>query len=1089
MPTDLLIAPVGAGKTERALDELIKIKSQPDGAFLPIWVLLPGKRQEDAFRQRLIERQSRVYFNVTFFSFYTLYAYLLDIAGIPQREVEETARLRLLRFILTGMKSRDELTIYQAIAEKPGFARTVADFIAELKQNVVQPDDFELAAQTGSDKDRDLARIYTAYQDLLRERDLVDKEGEGWLALAEIEKQPTIASDVALLIVDGFDQFNLLQAQLLALLASRAKQTLITMPAVPGREATVGRRFIEAINRLQTAYQKFNQTIHLQPISTSKATRHDALTYITEWGFRVDAKPRPSDGKLAFIEAPDSAHEAGAVMRRVKRLLLESSPPDEILIAVRDWERYGEHLATHARIYGIPVALHYGEKLTSNPAIVALLNLLKLSSQDFRRRDLLDTLRSPYFHIPELTSEQIDQLEQVSQSQVVLGGRELWLEAIAAASRASLDEDDDANPLLTSEQSADLSTRLKHFFNALKPPSENRLYDTIAWVENLIGADEQVEADEQIIDAPYTLNMLSQLRGTIDDAAIISRDLLALRTFKNVLRQLYAAQNLFAALGLSQTEDITWTEFLADLEMTLEAAAVNQGANRSGRVLITTVSDARGLPHKHVFIPGLSEGLFPALTSEDPLYLDSERLALTARGIPLETQAERAADEGLFYELISLPRESLTLSRPTLQNGAFWPESHLWRTVRVLFSDADTLIERDRIRLGAVVKAEDAASSSEAILAVAQALNAPELTAHDLSLYNWLVSQRQADWERIHNARQIELNRMTNPQATIYSGRLSASPLLSWVADELGERRTWSASQFNDYGQCGFRFFAKRLLKLEKVEEPETGMDAAQLGTLNHAILEKTYRQLGENGASITPEFLDQALQTLHEVAEAELTAAPNRYAFRASALWQQEKRALLRRLEALVKLDFSADSPVTKKFGDEPRQPYRLEMPFREASNMVQIPISPEVGHVRVTGYIDRIDRQGDRAIFIDYKTGSKTIPTKEMQQGRNFQMMLYLLVGQIVLAEDPEAPHPAGGLFWHLRNGNPSGAIRLDNIDDENAIEQARDHLSQHIQRGREGDFRAHPNKTGNGPCSHYCEFSQFCRVSIMRRPRREE
>ena len=40
------------------------------------------------------------------------------------------------------------------------------------------------------------------------------------------------------------------------------------------------------------------------------------------------------------------------------------------------------------------------------------------------------------------------------------------------------------------------------------------------------------------------------------------------------------------------------------------------------------------------------------------------------------------------------------------------------------------------------------------------------------------------------------------------------------------------------WGLCGFRFFSRRLLHLEPYEEPESGLDALQLGSLNHKILE-----------------------------------------------------------------------------------------------------------------------------------------------------------------------------------------------------------------------------------------------------------
>jgi ATP-dependent helicase/DNAse subunit B len=155
MPTELLLAPVGAGKTEYALKQLHKvIETQP---LAPVWVLLPGRRQEDALRQRLVEstQERRIYFNLTFFSFYTLYARLLDMVGQPQRELDETARLRLIRGLLTELQQQKQLTVFHKIADKPGFAKVIANFIYELKQNLVFPDQFEEVAMLGTDKDRD----------------------------------------------------------------------------------------------------------------------------------------------------------------------------------------------------------------------------------------------------------------------------------------------------------------------------------------------------------------------------------------------------------------------------------------------------------------------------------------------------------------------------------------------------------------------------------------------------------------------------------------------------------------------------------------------------------------------------------------------------------------------------------------------------------------------------------------------------------------------------------------------------------------------------------------------------------------------
>jgi superfamily I DNA/RNA helicase len=62
----------------------------------------------------------------------------------------------------------------------------------------------------------------------------------------------------------------------------------------------------------------------------------------------------------------------------------------------------------------------------------------------------------------------------------------------------------------------------------------------------------------------------------------------------------------------------SWDYLYADLQESLQVwRSVQDGANRSGRILVTTATNARGLPHDYVYIVGMSEGIFPALRKED----------------------------------------------------------------------------------------------------------------------------------------------------------------------------------------------------------------------------------------------------------------------------------------------------------------------------------------------------------------------------------------------------------------------------------------------------------------------------------------
>ncbi len=1052
----LLLARVGTGKTDEAQRRLDELKQREPLA--KSWVLLSTDRQIVDFRRRFMPN-GRVFFNVEYFNFYSLYRRLLAITGKPQRCLDDTARYGLIRAMLAEFY-RERVGIFKGIAQTPGFVAIIAAFIYELKQNLIEPEDFLKRAQTP--KEAELAAIYLRYQNLLRDHDLVDREGEGWLALAELECAPDLVRDVDLLIVDGYDQFNRLQSSLLAVLGQQVREGLITLTTVPERETTVGQRFQEAQDQLVAEFAAHGVPLELDPYSAPEDDRHPTLNHLMDHFLRVPPAIGVAAGAVTLLEAPDPAREIGMVLRRVKRLLLDGCPPDDILIALRDWPLYGGQVAAQGAVYDLPLALHYGVPLAQNPAVVALLDLLSLHVGDFRRRDLLDTLRSPYFEIPGIDA---DLLEWISIQQRITGGRSAWLAGIEAARVAqSVHEDDPPSEAIDPDRLSWLWINLKTCFDAITPPERGTIEVYVSWLEGLIGQDDpDPDAEAEPAEAAaYSLKLPQRIRADTD-AAIVARDLAAMQTLKLALRGLLSAQELAGTLGYTAEAD--WKTFFRDLKTTVDHATVGRGSGRDGRVLVTTIADARGLPHRHIFIPGLSEGIFPQPTPEDPLLLDTERQRLRANGIHLPTQAERAADDGLFYSVIGQARELLVLSRPHSKNGEIWAASHLWRAVEAIFTDVGV----EHFRLGDVPS--DPATLPEAALAVADDLSKGRVNRA-------LLDRLDADaWARIERGRAVEISRMSRRPHNHFSGRLSDADLIAQVAEQIfAPGKEWSASQLNDYGLCGFRYFAARVLNLAVLEEPEDAMDSRQLGTLYHAILEQTYRELG---GVVTPDRVDEALAVLDRVAGEQMAVAPEQLGFRPSVQWDQEQAVLRRRLEKLIRDDFSPKSTIDKQFPGE-RQLYQQEMRFgRQSGRPVAIDLGGETIFVR--GSIDRMDRQGDRVIVVDYKTGSTPIKSTEISDGRNFQMMIYLLAAQALLENEPNPPREvAGGLFWRI-GGESLGTLKSE---DQETIDAGKDHIRRYLERARAGDFAAHATKLDGGRCAHYCDFHQFCRVSITER-----
>ncbi len=1092
MPTTVHLAPVGAGKTEFALNRLLQFVHDRQNPFLKSWVLLATRRQEVTFRQRLVEMQANhdVYFNVEFFNFYTLNARLLNIAGKPPRKIQSSARISILRTIITDMMNQGELIFFHKIADTPGFIAVLADLIDELKQNSVRPESFDLGAKTA--KDIEIAKIYHRYQDTLIDNNLVDLEGEGWLALATLEDEPDIVQDVDLLLVDGYDQFTPVQAQLLAELSHTIDHVDITLTTIPNEGDNYAQRFKRALDRIETSHQNAGVNFTLDYLKREGIERHKDLDQLGQLIFQGPAD-NPTTDAIKLIEMPTPVEEVMAVLRTVKHQLVHDHiRPEDILIALRDWTRYEAFFESYQALYNLPLLLHHHPAYDRTPVISVIIDLLELAP-DFRRRDVLDVLRSPYI-ASGLSDEQIELLDKITrEKQLVRGTIQDWLDVIEFSSVIQFDEEgEESELLLTPQEASELSINIEAFFDGITPPEYTDIESYVNWLERLIGRDPNQDPDnlddidEWYNSAEFSLNIAQRIyTDSTSTEAIIRRDISALNGMKNILRDLMTT-DLFLRATLNHDFPINWETIWADLKLSLQNTVdVPGNPSRSGRVLVTTASDARGLPHKHVYILGMAEGVFPAEVSEDPLYLDTERKRLQDDGILLETQAERIDDQGLFYELISLPHETLTLSRPTVQDGKVWIESHLWRAVKTVYTD----IQIESMQVGQIVDPQQSASQDELLLAVANQLNQNDAgepaVEYALRAQNWLKHNQllKDKWVQILQGRMVDSERLSSEPYNQYSGYLLHPDLQDEVADLLGADRIWSASQLKDYGLCGFRYYAKRLLKLEEISEPEEGYDILQLGLINHKILELTYGEIRDDKLAITAENCDEALDILHDHAQEVFDSAPREFKFRASAVWEQEKSVILKRLEALIKLDFSDDSPLNK-FGDD-RKVYQLE---KRISN-VELMLDDDLEPLKIRGFVDRIDRvDGNKLVVVDYKTGTTEIKTSEMAEGRNFQMMTYILALMDIMEKSSRNLEVAGGMFWHLRNLKASGTFDVDNTDDMQAIEDACQHIAQNLRDGRAGKFSVHANHLEEGKCSRYCEYSHLCRMSLTNRYKTE-
>jgi len=382
LSVSLLVAPAAHGKTQYALARLRAARAEDPLA--PIAVVLPNQIQLLAFRRRLAAQGGAL--GVSLFTFFKLYAELLARAGQPLAELDDPAQVRLLRGVVRDLAARGALRHFASLRDKPGFAAALREAIEELKRARIPSEDFAPAVRGLSPHLEELAEIYSGYQRWLRENNWADPEGLGWLAALALKQSPDLGRELRLLVVDGFDEFNPTQLTVLAHLAGRARETLITLTGDPARgmgmplprQRLTHRRFHRAERQLLNVLGDAAQW-HKDAIARPGLPLNDELRALEQNLFENTPPLAHPPTYVTFLEAQTRTAEARAALRWIKqRLVADGMAFDEVAVLARSLDPYRAFLEETAREFGLPLRVVGGAPLAESPVVSALLNLLAL---------------------------------------------------------------------------------------------------------------------------------------------------------------------------------------------------------------------------------------------------------------------------------------------------------------------------------------------------------------------------------------------------------------------------------------------------------------------------------------------------------------------------------------------------------------------------------------------------------------------------------------------------------------------------------------------------------------------------------------
>ena len=887
------------------------------------------------------------------------------------------------------------------------------DVITALKGSGIYHDvlveELEHSAPREQARLADVASIYAAYERELLALEAEDLEGI-YRALSLVmpaqdfvDAFRSLFPGVETLSLAGFDEFSIPEVRIIRRICATPGLSVTMMfdylrgnPALFGHLEENYRLFTElgfqeARGEKEASSAAFFFGFAARPPAARNAASHIARRLFSQEGPRARADLRAD---VTVMAARSRVHEVECLCKLIKALVAARPGRDlsAICIAIHSPGRYTDIMRELFAEYEIPVNITDRYELARSPLAVALLGLLRLPLNGFRRQDVLRIAGSPYFTVP-VSGVPFDSanLCAVALQIRATAGLPGWLGKIERAREKSAGVLQ--GPCTEAER-----RRASDEVQALLKASTD--LESLGRVLSPFGSD--LTAGEFERELLSLAERMSVLRNLIEPRLRENPELMEkdVRAF-NALRDTLHAVTVMAGMQDGPALRRPLRVHFERLKTALGQERYNVRERFGRGVLVTSIEETRELPVEVMIVAGLVDGEFPSVYQPE-VFMSARRRQERERRHIWENRY-------LFYQATTNWTEHLYLTYP-LREG----ENELVRSsfVDAFLSSSDVTLWEDP---AAIPFAEDICSREEYLrLHSVRDGDAPLLPA----------AGAEDEWARVRCSRDVERARRSGGAAGEYGG------VIAGALGEEGRRfidgfreRVLSVSQLETYAGCPFRFFSRYLLRLREREEFEEGMTAVEKGALIHDALFEFFTARRERNApplkAAPREEFEQAVKDLVAIAAAKMASLDIPDVF-----WEIAKElilgkegggeGLLRRFLEYERKREDALEPgyFEVSFGAVPGTPGTADRILSRTE-----PVT--LGGARLRGRIDRVDTGDGFFAVMDYKTGIDVPGLGEIREGMSLQLPAYLLAaGELLEGIGRRGLLPAGGLYYRLRD-----------------------------------------------------------------------
>ena len=614
-----------------------------------------------------------------------------------------------------------------------------------------------------------------------------------------------------------------------------------------------------------------------------------------------------------------------------------------------------------------------------------------------------------------------------------------------------------------------------------------RLLDRFGFQEQIAEPARRAREEEQLPQVMLNFNALEALR----------------RAFVAAIKSVEIARKELTVIRLAT--------FLQEVRRALGSQSQLAVAPDRAGLRVLEATDVRGLRFRAVFIAGLIESGFPLTASRDWIYPHEERDRLREYGLTLEDISPNTLlkEEHYFYQCACRATERLYLTRPLMLEddtetvGSYYIDE-LRRAI------APFKVETEIVRRDYDGKhLEEASTTNEMNVSLVRQQERhlhrgqKEGLLPQPRIKSLLTLARNDGFLSDAALRRIAIEReRCGPHFGPYDGIITNPDLLNLLKQKFGPDFIHSASGLSVYGNCPYRFFAQRVLRLEPRGEAALDLQAIDAGKLLHDILRRFFeRHRREPLHKLDRKKLQTELATIADKVfdEHERVVPPLN-----KQIWKIDREIRKILLDQVLLYELEIQESAER----EGVVPAYFEVAFGGARSTAKDPDSKDepleltrqtfVGEesIKISGQIDRVDvARDDTVVAYDYKlsTGSNR---SDITSGRSLQLPIYLeALERLILPEHPIA----GGGYYVIRGAQDrrnKGLYRASQLDylrlrAKNSVftdddwqkirEQVVARIWEFLDGMRAGDFRVDPAER-----LKTCRFCDYVAVSRYNRDR---